>query len=66
VRGPWGNGAILNVGGRRGTLPAKGGGKQTVGIGQWRRLDAHDAGKLEGRARHNTKPALCTEYVSYV
>jgi hypothetical protein len=31
---PGGNGAILNVGERRGTWPAKGEGKRTVGIRQ--------------------------------
>jgi hypothetical protein len=37
---PGGNGDILNMWGGQGTRPAKGGGKWTVGIGQWRRLDA--------------------------
>jgi hypothetical protein len=52
--------------GKVGARLAKRGGKQTVGFGQWRRLDVQDAGKLKGRARHNTKTALCTEYVSYM
>ncbi len=44
----------------------KRGGKRVVGIGQWKRLDLQNAGKLKGRAWHNTKTALSTEYVSYV
>ncbi len=58
---PGENGAKLNVGEGGGPGPPRG-----EGNGQWRRLDVQDAGKLKGRARHNTKPALCTEYVSYV
>ncbi len=58
---PGGNGAISNVGEGRGPGPPR-----EEGNGQWRRLDVHDAGKLKGLARHNTKPTLCTEYVSYV
>jgi hypothetical protein len=58
---PGGNRAILNVGeGGEPGLPRE------EGNGQWRRLVVHDAGKLKGRARHNVKPTLCTEYVSYV
>jgi hypothetical protein len=57
---PGGNEAILNVGEGGGPDPPRGEGNR-----QWRRLDVQNAGKLKGRARHNTKPALCTEYVSY-
>jgi hypothetical protein len=63
---PGGNRAMLNVGEGGGPGPAKRGRKRAVGIGQWRRLDVQDAGKLKGRARHNTKTALCTEYISYM
>jgi hypothetical protein len=56
----------IECGGRRGTRPAKRGGKWAVGIRQCRRFDLQDGGELKGRARHNTKPALCTEYVSYM
>jgi hypothetical protein len=48
---PGGNEAILNVGEGRGPGPPGRGGKRTVGIRQWRRLDVQDAGELEGRAR---------------
>jgi hypothetical protein len=37
-------------------------GRQTVE--EYRRFQ--DGGKLKGQAWHNTKSALCTEYVSYV
>jgi hypothetical protein len=39
VHGPWGKWGHIECRGRRGTRPAKRGGKWTVGIGQWRRLD---------------------------
>jgi hypothetical protein len=39
VRGPWGKRGHIDYGGRLGAKSAKRGGKQTVGIRQWRRLD---------------------------
>ncbi len=63
---PGGNRAILNVGEGGGPGPPRG--EETDSwhqtVEEVRR--SQDAGKLEGRARHNTRPALCTEYVSFV
>jgi hypothetical protein len=63
---PGGNGAILNVGESGGPAHQEGretsSGHQTVEEVRC----FQDAGKFKGRAQHNTKPALCTEYISYV
>jgi hypothetical protein len=59
---PGGNRDILNMWGGQGTRPAKGGRE----MDSWHRTVEEvrrfqDVGGLKGRARHNTKPALCTE-----
>jgi hypothetical protein len=64
---PGENGAILNVG--KVGDPARQGGRETDN--SWHQTveevrHSQDAGRLEEWARHNIKPALCTEYVSYV
>jgi hypothetical protein len=59
-----GNRAILHVGGKRVTRPARRGGRRAVGVKQQRGIDVQNAGKFKKRARHNTRSALCTEYVS--
>jgi hypothetical protein len=61
---PGENGAIWNVGEGGGTQ----GGWETD---SWHQTveevrQSQDAGRHEGQAWHNIKPALCTEYVLYV
>ncbi len=63
---PGENGARLNVGDSGEPSPPRG--RETD---SWHQIveevrRSQDAGRLEERARHNIKPALCTEYISYV
>ncbi len=65
---PGENGAILDAGGGGGPSPPGGGGGGTGRLhptGEEVRR-SQDVGRHKRRARHNIKPCLCTEYVSYV
>ncbi len=60
----WGKRGHIECGGKRGTRPARREGKWAVGVRQQKGIDVQNAGKFKKRARHNTRSALCTEYVS--
>jgi hypothetical protein len=64
---PGENGAILNAREGEGPGPPRGG-RETDSWHQTVEEVRHsrDAGRHEERARHNIKPALCTEYILYL
>jgi hypothetical protein len=58
VHGPWEKRCHIKCGGRRGTRPAKRGGKRTVGIRRWRRLDVSRGWKAQGTGSAQQKTGL--------